>query len=122
MGDRTSIVPNDHGPLVLPCHPLFNRLIRFAHHSQQIAVRDIVTGFKATHLQLLADVLALRGRLESCLAEDILLALRSEEEIYIAVLAGGGYEYVVAMLAVLAIGAAAVPMSRSKDPPDIELC
>jgi len=38
-------------------------------------------------------------------------ALERRDEVYIAVLAAGGYEYTVAMLAVLALGAAAVPIT-----------
>jgi malonyl-CoA/methylmalonyl-CoA synthetase len=38
-------------------------------------------------------------------------ALDQREEVYIAIVAGGGYEYMVAMLAVLALGAVAVPIA-----------
>lgn len=38
-------------------------------------------------------------------------ALSKREEVYIAVVAAGGYEYAVAMLTVLALGAAAVPIT-----------
>jgi malonyl-CoA/methylmalonyl-CoA synthetase len=38
-------------------------------------------------------------------------ALGRREEVYIAIVAAGGYEYAVAMLAVLALGAAAVPIA-----------
>jgi malonyl-CoA/methylmalonyl-CoA synthetase len=41
---------------------------------------------------------------------DTLEALEKGEEVYIGVLAGGGYEFAVGILAVLAIGAAAVPL------------
>lgn len=42
---------------------------------------------------------------------DTLDALERRDEVYIAIVAAGGYEYTVAMLAVLALGAAAVPIS-----------
>jgi malonyl-CoA/methylmalonyl-CoA synthetase len=38
-------------------------------------------------------------------------ALEHRDEVYIAIVAAGGYEYTVAMLAVLALGAAAVPIT-----------
>lgn len=38
-------------------------------------------------------------------------ALLHRDEVYIAIVAAGGYEYTVAMLAVLALGAAAVPIT-----------
>jgi malonyl-CoA/methylmalonyl-CoA synthetase len=40
-----------------------------------------------------------------------LAALERKDEVYIAIVAAGGYEYSVAMLAVLALGAAAVPIT-----------
>lgn len=39
------------------------------------------------------------------------MALQKRDEVYMAVSAAGGYEYAVAILAVLALGAAAVPMT-----------
>lgn len=114
MADRTQQVPPHRGANVLPCTPLFNRLLRFAARRKPLlCIRDDVAEVEASHLQLLADVLALRARLYEALSPDVREALDREEEVYIAVLAGGGYEFTVGMLAVLAIGAAAVPMSKS---------
>jgi malonyl-CoA/methylmalonyl-CoA synthetase len=48
------------------------------------------------------------------LSDDNLVRLRKGDEVYIGVLAAGGYEFTVAMVAILAIGAAVVPMSKSK--------
>lgn len=114
MNDKKSTKPARLGPLVLPCTPIFNRLLRFAHEKPPLlAVRDVGTGVEATYLQLLTDVLALRSRLEETLGAEVLAKIDSGDEVYIAVLAAGGYEYAVAMLAVLASGAAAVPMSEN---------
>jgi malonyl-CoA/methylmalonyl-CoA synthetase len=74
-------------------------------------VRDDNTGFEATHLQVLTDVLAFRVRIWDSISPTVRKQLDNREEVYIAVLAPGGYEYVVAMLAALAIGAAVVPMT-----------
>ncbi|KAK6431217.1 hypothetical protein LTR95_012623 [Oleoguttula sp. CCFEE 5521] len=112
MGDRTLFVPPHQGRNILPCHSLFQRLLRFAHaRPPRLAIRDAHTGAETTHTQLLSDVLALRERLRETLSADVLAALDRRQEVYIAILAPGGHEYAVAMLAVLSLGAAAVPMT-----------
>lgn len=111
-GDRTLTAPPHTGCNIFPCHSLFARLIRFAHQSPpRLCVRDLNTGTEATHLQLLSDVLFLRARLAETLSPEVHTALRQQDEVYIAVLAPGGYEFTVAVLAVLAIGAAVVPLT-----------
>lgn len=111
-GDRTLYIPRHQGRNIFPCHSLFNRLIRFAHQvPPRLCVRDDNTGQEADHVQLLSDVLALRQRISENLSSRVRAALDRREEVYIAVLAPGGYEYTVAMLAVLALGAAVVPMT-----------
>ncbi|TKA58711.1 hypothetical protein B0A55_11998 [Friedmanniomyces simplex] len=111
-GDRTLYIPRHVGRNIFPCHSLFSRLVRFAHASPpRLCVRDDNTGEEATHLQLLSDVLALRERVWNQLSTEVQAALDRNDEVYIAVLAAGGYEYTVAMLAVLALGAAVVPMT-----------
>jgi acyl-CoA synthetase (AMP-forming)/AMP-acid ligase II len=64
-----------------------------------------------THIQLLTDVLALRRAIELMLNPSILVSLRNGDDVY-RHLAPGGYEYTVAFLAILALGAAAVPLSE----------
>lgn len=56
-------------------------------------------------------MLALRETVLNTLDVATLEALSQREEVYIAVVAAGGYEYTVAMLTVLAMGAAAVPIT-----------
>jgi malonyl-CoA/methylmalonyl-CoA synthetase len=73
------------------------------------------TGVERTYAQLLADVLYLRNYVEARLSPSILKALNNGEEVYIGVLAAGGYEYVVAFLAVMALTAAIVPISELQD-------
>ena len=112
MDDRTLHVPKDEGPKVLPAHPFFNRMVRFAHAvPPRVCIRDDNTGFEATHLQILTDVLAFRTRIWDSLSSAVRKQLDDRQEVYIAVLAPGGYEYTVAMLAALALGAAVVPMT-----------
>lgn len=112
--DRTTLVPRHYGRNVLPCHPLFNRLVRFAHSiPPRLCVRDDNTGVEATHIQLLTDVLTFRERVRANLSDTVLQALDHGHEVYIAILAPGGYEFTVAILAALALGAAVVPMTTA---------
>jgi malonyl-CoA/methylmalonyl-CoA synthetase len=62
-------------------------------------------------LELLSDVLTLRESILHVLADTTLDALERRDEVYIAVVAAGGYEYTVAVLAILALGAAVVPLT-----------
>ena len=112
MDDRTYHVPRHVGPNIFPAHPFFNRLVRFAHaEPPRICVRDDNTGVEATHVQLLTDVLAYRARVWDALSSKVRQQLDNREEVYIAILAAGGYEFTVATLAALALGAAIVPMT-----------
>lgn len=111
--DRVAFVPAHQGDDVLPNSPLFSRLLRFAHRKpQRVAIRDINAGIERTHLQLLTDVLALLRAMKTMLSPSILAALQNREDVYMGILAPGGYEYTVAFLAVLAMGAAGVPLSK----------
>ncbi|TID22200.1 fatty-acyl-CoA synthase [Venturia nashicola] len=110
--DRTHFTPQHSGRNVLPCMPLFTRLLRLAHRKPPtIAIRDVRASTERTYLELLTDVLTFRERILDMLSPQTLEAIRKGEEIYIAVLAPGGYEFTVGVLAVLATGAAVVPMT-----------
>ena len=92
--------------------PLFSRLLRFASRvPARVAIDDVRSNQQRTHLELLSDVLVLRETILNALDPATSEALGRREEVYIAIVAAGGYEYTVAMLAVLALGAAAVPIS-----------
>ncbi|KAL2067354.1 hypothetical protein VTL71DRAFT_1779 [Oculimacula yallundae] len=110
--DRTDLLVPHDGYNVFPNTPLFNRLLRHASRGL-IAVRDANSGIEKSYSQLLSDVLAVRKVLQDALSEHVLTRLRNKEEVYIGVLAPGGYEYTVAMLVVTAIGGAIVPMAAS---------
>ena len=110
--DRTAIVPRHLGFNVLPCSPLFNRLLRYAHaRPPRVAIRDDNDGVERTHAEFLSDVLLLRGVLRENLSSATLKDLDTGRDVYIAVLAPGSYQFAVAILAVLALGAAVVPLS-----------
>lgn len=115
--DRTLHVPRHTGRNIFPCSPAFNRLVRFAHCSPpRLCIRDDNTGIEATHVQLLTDVLAFRQRIWENLSQDVQRALEQRQEIYIAIIAAGGYEFAVSILAALALGAAVVPMTVALPP------
>lgn len=110
--DRVSFVPQHIGANVFPNSPLFSRLLRLAYKKPpRLVVRDNRLGVEKTHIQLLTDVLALRSTVTATLPSTVLTSLDNGVETYISVLAAGGYEYAVAVLAILALGAAVVPMS-----------
>ncbi|KAF2399458.1 acetyl-CoA synthetase-like protein [Trichodelitschia bisporula] len=112
IGDRVMFVPRHDGHHILPCSPLFSRLLRLAHRQPpKLAIRDAREKIERNHWELLSDVLALREVIKTALGEARVGALQNGEEVYIAVLAPGGYEYTIAVLAVLALGAAVVPLS-----------
>lgn len=108
--DRVKFVPPHIGRHVLPNSPLFAKLLRHARRNR-LAIRDNTLKVEKTYGDLLADVLAYRAFLESALGHQVLEQIERDEEVYIGVLAAGGYEFTVAILAVHAIGAAAIPMS-----------
>ncbi|RFU26561.1 hypothetical protein B7463_g9774, partial [Scytalidium lignicola] len=113
-GDRTTHTPPHTGYNTFPNFSLFSKLLRLAHNSpQRIAIRDSNLGIEKSRIQLLSDVLAFRQVVLNSLTSDDLISLRNGEEIYIGILAPGGYEFAVALLTILALGAAAVPLSTA---------
>lgn len=108
--DRSILFARNPGPNVLPSNPLFTRLLRHAHR-KHVAIQDLKLGVRKTYGDMLSDVLSLREVLRQRIRSEVVAQLDQGEEVYIGVLAAGGYEWAVAMLAVLALGAAVVPMS-----------
>ncbi|KAJ5956644.1 hypothetical protein N7501_010923 [Penicillium viridicatum] len=114
MGDRTLFIPPHVGDNVLPNLPFFHRLLRYAQRKPSpIVVRDLVAGVEKTYHHLVSDVLAFREVLERSLSHEARRDLISDKEVYIGLLAPGGYEYTVGFIAILAIGAAVVPMAAA---------
>jgi malonyl-CoA/methylmalonyl-CoA synthetase len=110
--DRNSLFPPHRGPNVLPNNPLFGKLIRHARR-ERVAVRDLQLGLEKTYGDLLDAVLTFREIVSASLTPSTILALEQGDEVYIGVLAAGGWEFTVAVLTVLALGAAVVPMCES---------
>lgn len=111
--DRTELVPLHHAKNVLPNSPLYTQLLRLAHRDpQRTIINDVNLGGARSRIQLLNDVLELQEELRHNLSESVFSDLASEVPVFIAILAPGGYEYTVAVLAALALGAAVVPVSE----------
>ncbi|KAL4888900.1 hypothetical protein BDV59DRAFT_196125 [Aspergillus ambiguus] len=90
-GDRTLSVPPHTGYAVLPHMPFFEKLLRYASRSPpRVAIRDV--------------------NLRDALGADVHQRLANDDEVFIGLLAAGGYEYAVGFIAILAIGAAVVPL------------
>ena len=114
LAERALWVPSHTGELILPADPLFTRLLTNAHKPQQrVVIRDVNTGVEKTAADLLSDVLNLRKILKASLSQDAIDDLNHGREVFISILAPGGYEFAVSILAVLALGAAASPFSPS---------
>ena len=113
MGDRTLFIPPHAGDNVLPNLPFFHKLLRYAQRKPSpIVVRDLVAGVEKTYHHLVLDVLAFRKVLEGSLSHEARRDLIADKEVYIGLLAPGGYEYTVGFITILAIGAAVVPMGK----------
>ncbi|KAK6365505.1 putative NRPS-like protein biosynthetic cluster [Exophiala oligosperma] len=109
--DRIHFVKRHQGPNVLPNFYFFSRLVRLAYKPQLIAVVDLTFGYTASYAQLLTDVLNFRNVLRSRLSPSVVAKLDRDEEVYINLLGSAGYEFTVAFLALMALGAATVPIS-----------
>ena len=112
-GDRTLFIPAHAGENVLPNLPFFHKLLRYAQRSPSpVAIRDLNAGVEKTYHHLLSDVLSFRKVLKQALSHEARQDLAADKEVYIGLLAPGGYEYTVGFIAILAIGAAVVPMGK----------
>lgn len=113
--DRTNFVPSHGGDNVFPADPLFTRLVTLANRPiPRPAIRDINAGIERTAAQLLSDVLNLRRILRATLTTQTLEDLHNGREVFISLLAPGGYEFAVGVLAIMALGAAASPFSSAQ--------
>ncbi|OBT71013.1 hypothetical protein VF21_10004 [Pseudogymnoascus sp. 05NY08] len=113
-GELTDMSPDSAAPFTLPNFPFFSKLLRYAYRQPcALAVRDDVSGIERSYLHLLTDVLSLCNSLRRTLSAQVHQQLDNQEEVYICILAPGGYEFVVGFIAILALGAAAVPLSTS---------
>jgi malonyl-CoA/methylmalonyl-CoA synthetase len=110
--ERTAFIPRHDGDHIFPADPLFTRLLTIASRpTQKIAIRDLNAGIEKTIAELLSDVLNLRRILKSSLPASALQDVQDGKEVFISILAPGGYEFAVGMFACLALGFAASAIS-----------
>lgn len=110
--ERTAFIPRHDGDHILPADPLFTRLLTIANRSsQRIAIRDLNSGVERTIAELLSDVLNLRRILKKSLTATALQDVQDGKEVFISILAPGGYEFAVGIFACLALGFAASAIS-----------
>ena len=112
MTERSHFLPRHEGDNIFPGDALFTRLLHLAHlPGQPFVVRDVNAGLEKTHAQLLSDVLNYRKVISASLSPEVLQAIGRRDEVYIHILALGGYEFTVAIIAILALGAIPSPLS-----------
>ncbi|KAK5077980.1 hypothetical protein LTR51_000164 [Lithohypha guttulata] len=111
--DRRKFVPlHEARDNVLPCDPLFTRLLTLAcRQNCGTAIRDLNAGLEKSSSELLSDAVNFREVLRGRLRPEVLQALRDGEEVFISLIAPGGYEFTVGILAILGLGAGASPFS-----------
>lgn len=89
--DRRELVPRHKGHNVLPNSPLFGKLLRHARRDR-IALTDLGLEVEKTYGDVLDAVLSFRATLEAALPKAIMTSLERDDEVYIGVLAAGGWE------------------------------
>ena len=109
--DKSNFAPKHTGPNIFPNFFFFSRLVRLAHKQHLLAVRDVTFNYTATYQQLVTDVLYFRNVLYQTLSPSIRAKLDRDEEVFVNLLGPGGYEFTVAFLALMALGAVIVPIS-----------
>ncbi len=83
-----------------------------ATESQSNFIQDLDTENEATFTEFLYEVLSHRDRLKRQLGWETLEKLRDpSEEVFIATVAGAGFEFMVLLLAIQGLGAIVVPLS-----------
>ncbi|KAH0846872.1 putative AMP-binding enzyme [Fonsecaea pedrosoi] len=99
--------------LELPGSLLFIQLLN--HATQAVAtplIKDLTEGIQRSAIQLLSDVVHLRQVIRAALPPAALQQLQDGLPLYLTIVAPGGYQFVVAFLAVLSLGAVASPISH----------
>lgn len=111
LPDNTLPLPRHIGPNIFPDFTAFHRLLYLARvREDRIAIHDVTAGIKVTTGQYLSDILRLRNTIQARLDPSIQEKLLRGEEVFVCLLAKGGYEFAVALFAIVALGAIAVPI------------
>ncbi|PLB53873.1 acetyl-CoA synthetase-like protein [Aspergillus steynii IBT 23096] len=99
--------------LSFPNDPFFLKLVENAKTYPHRIIDDATLDIQADYRKLMQDVVTLRETIRHHLPHNLLdpNGLIREDGVYIGVLAPGSYEYVVAIVAIVALGAAVIPFS-----------
>ncbi|KPI38157.1 Malonate--CoA ligase [Cyphellophora attinorum] len=100
---------------ILPNGPLFQRLLTIAHsrHAATPLVHDLNANITANAHELLEAVLVLRCAILDALPPGTKEYLQQGQEVFLSLSADGGYDFAVAILAILSINACAVLLSTA---------
>jgi malonyl-CoA/methylmalonyl-CoA synthetase len=102
-------------PTSFPKTPLFERVVQLANRhrlSEKVVFNDHKYDIKATHADLLTDVLCLRVELLRCLSPTARSDLKADKDVYIGIIANASYEWLVGCLSIISIGAAVVLIGK----------
>ncbi|CAG8225081.1 unnamed protein product [Penicillium salamii] len=104
----------------LPHTAFFRRLLFLAHEGDEVALNDLENDIQATPSRLLRDTLRYRDTLRELFGPDLdHRGIVREENRFVIILAPGDYEFMVALCAVLAIGAAVIPLATTLLPEEV---
>ncbi|KAL4876009.1 acetyl-CoA synthetase-like protein [Aspergillus karnatakaensis] len=94
-----------------PKDPFFEKLLHNAQLHTKVIISDETLGIQATYLQLLHDVEALRDSIWQTLPDSLFDTNGTirDDNVFIATLMPGNYEFIVSLVTCLALGAAIVP-------------
>lgn len=95
---------------------MFQRIVQIANkyvESDHVTLSDHQANRYANHATLLADVLELQAILLRKLSRDTRKALSSTKDVVILLSAPAGYDWLVAFLAILSLGAVVSPICQS---------
>ncbi|KAL5342081.1 hypothetical protein BJX70DRAFT_395055 [Aspergillus crustosus] len=102
-------------PIKTPNQPWFTQLFQYSQETpSRVFIRDHQTGKDTTFAEFLYEVIAHRDRLESALSENVRGRLKDpDEEVFIAIIASGGLDFMVLLFAMCSLGGIAVPLRQN---------
>lgn len=101
--------------LRFPNDAIFTQLVHLSEEVEGFVFCDSARGVSAGYAQLLQDIFQFQIRIRNQLPSELLDTNGHvrEKNVYICILASPSYEFLVALFAVLALGAAVVPICKS---------
>lgn len=104
--------------LLVPNEPFLVEVFRHWQESPHaIIIRDLSTTKEATCEGFLYDVLIVRSSIHASLSDEVQKRLlETDKDVFIAILAGAGYDFVVLFFAIFSLGAVVVPLCMASFP------